>query len=269
MSRFRYSPDMLGFLRRGYKRMRLQELTRAFNEAYGLDKSEQQIKCCLSNHGFTSGRPPGTPKGTLRLFTQQQMGFIQAHYGDMGRARVTQALNNAFGTQFTRAQVTAFINNHRLYSARTGHFLPGQTPWNAGMKGWQAGGRSVETQFKPGRPAHEARNYCPIGSLRTSKDGYIERKVTDDPSVVPARRWVGVHRLIWEAAHGPIPGGHVVVFLDADKQNLDQDNLRCVPRGVLATLNKLGLNDTSGEARRAAILTCEVINKTNKIEACA
>jgi len=62
------------------------------------------------------------------------------------------------------------------------------------------------TQFKKGdRLGAAQHNYVPIGSLRVSKDGYLERKVTDDPSFVPNRRWVSVHRLVWEAAHGPVP----------------------------------------------------------------
>jgi hypothetical protein len=97
-------------------------------------------------------------------------------------------------------------------------FRPGLTPWNKGARGstgTQEGCRA--TQFKPGRAASEAANYAPIGSLRISKDGYAERKVTDDPGIVPARRWVAVHRLVWEAARGPIPAGHAVVFRPGQK----------------------------------------------------
>lgn len=91
-------------------------------------------------------------------------------------------------------------------------FKPGHKPHNAGHKGWQAGGRSVQTQFRKGQMAGQAaRNYKPIGSLRINADGYLERKVTD-AHPVPARRWVGVHRLVWESAHGQVPPGHVVRF---------------------------------------------------------
>lgn len=106
-------------------------------------------------------------------------------------------------------------------------FVPGAKAWNKGLQGVagiQAGCRA--TQFKKGRPANEAHNYVPIGSLRLSKDGYLERKVTDEPKIVPARRWVFVHRLIWEAAHGVIPPGGCVVFRDGLRTNvLDQITL--------------------------------------------
>jgi hypothetical protein len=90
-------------------------------------------------------------------------------------------------------------------------FQPGLQPWNKGTH-FTAGGRSAETRFKPGRPANESANYLPIGTLRVNMDGYLERKVTDDREIVPARRWVAVHRLVWIEANGPIPAGHVVVF---------------------------------------------------------
>lgn len=33
---------------------------------------------------------------------------------------------------------------------RASQFKPGHATWNAGMKGWKAGGRSAETRYKPG-----------------------------------------------------------------------------------------------------------------------
>lgn len=95
-------------------------------------------------------------------------------------------------------------------------------------------GRSVETRLKPGRPAHQARNYVPIGGLRVTRDGTLERKVTDDPHIAPARRWVAVARLVWEAANGPIPKGHVVRFKDgmrtAEESEITVDRLECISR---------------------------------------
>ena len=85
-------------------------------------------------------------------------------------------------------------------------FQPGATPWNKGQH-YQALGRSIDTQFKPGARPHTWR---PVGSLRVNADGYLQRKLTD--TRYPPRDWVAVHRTVWEAAHGPVPGQHVVVF---------------------------------------------------------
>lgn len=111
-------------------------------------------------------------------------------------------------------------------------FKPGQIPWNKGIH-FEAGGRSHETQFKKGQMSGAAqRKYVPIGTLRISKDGYLERKMTDDPSLMPTRRWTAVHRLVWEAAHGPIPAGHIVVYRKGMKTAVEEeitvDRLECI-----------------------------------------
>lgn len=93
-------------------------------------------------------------------------------------------------------------------------FQKGHIPANKGIK---QPGRVLPTSFTPGRPAHEAHNYVPIGTEKLSKDGYLMRKVTDDPSLKPVRRWEFVHRLVWAEANGPIPEGHAVCFKQGQK----------------------------------------------------
>lgn len=121
-------------------------------------------------------------------------------------------------------------------------FAPGHVTWNKGVKGVCGTHQNCRrTQFKKGDPVQGRHNYQPIGSERLSKDGYIERKITDDQSIVPARRWIGVHRLVWEDANGPVPRGHVVCFrpgcktAEADKITLE--SLELVSRKELARRN--------------------------------
>ncbi|MFP3428777.1 HNH endonuclease signature motif containing protein [Paraburkholderia sp. SIMBA_061] len=119
---------------------------------------------------------------------------------------------------------------------------PGNTPWNKGKKGVSGHHPNTRrTQFQKGSMSGAAQhNYVPIGTERLSKDGYLERK-TNDEHPVPARRWVGVHRLVWEAAHGPVPRGHVVCFLpgrrSADAEKITLDALELVSRAELARRN--------------------------------
>lgn len=119
-------------------------------------------------------------------------------------------------------------------------FPKGNVPFNKGVKGWQAGGRAATTQFKKGvRQGVAVKLYQPIGAERVSKDGYLERKVNDD---LPLQaRWRGVHRIVWEAAHGPIPPGHAVAFLPgkhtADAARITVDCLELVSRAELMRRN--------------------------------
>lgn len=159
----------------------------------------------------------------------------------------------------------------RNEGCRGSHFKAGQSSWNKGRKGWRAGGRSAETRFQKGSMSGAAQhNYVPVGSLRISKDGYLERKVTDDPNLYPARRWSGVHRLVWEAANGPVPPGHAVVFLPgrrtANESAITLDAVELVTRAELMRRNTRHrfpkeLNDLI--ALKAA-LTRKINNKERK-----
>jgi hypothetical protein len=105
---------------------------------------------------------------------------------------------------------------------KANQFKKGQKAWNDGVKGSTGTHPNCRrTQFKKGERTGAAhKNWVPIGTERLSKEGYLERKVTDDPAVQFQRRWVGVHRLVWESVHGPVPKGHMVCFLPGKKTNV-------------------------------------------------
>jgi hypothetical protein len=159
-----------------------------------------------------------------RFWTDHERAVLRALYPEYSAAECAQALGRGIASVYNEAHKLGLSkpidwiarrarerSQEPTHGGRAHLFTKGITPWNKGVP-FQSGGRSAETQFKPGRPAHEASNWLPIGSERINADGYLERKTTDDPGLVPARRWTAVHRLVWEAAHGPIPPGFIVVF---------------------------------------------------------
>ncbi|EWC39606.1 HNH endonuclease signature motif containing protein [Stutzerimonas stutzeri] len=116
-----------------------------------------------------------------------------------------------------------------------GRFKPGHQAWNAGRKGWQAGGRAKDTQFKLGhRPSNTWR---PIGAERTDKGGILYRKVADTGD--KKADWKAAHVLVWEEHNGPVPEGRIVIFLDRDRQNFDPENLIAVTRAYNMRRNSI------------------------------
>lgn len=152
---------------------------------------------------------------TNRPWTDDDDALLRALAPDWPADMLTRVLRRTAAAINQRALRLGIRKSAEFLATHSqGRFRPGQPPANKGVRrppGW-APGRMRETQFRPGRKAELAHNYRPIGSLRVTRDGILERKTTDDPTLPPARRWRAEHALAWEAAHGPIPAGHIVVF---------------------------------------------------------
>lgn len=145
-------------------------------------------------------------------------------------------------------------------STNSGRFMPGQKSWNKGLKGVCFGGK--ETQFKPGQRGGRATElYQPIGAERITADGYRGRKVNDD--MPPHKRWRFVHLIVWEAAHGAVPRGHVIRFINGDKADIRLDNLECISRRELMRRNTV--HNYPEELRQVIRLKAVVTRKINDL----
>lgn len=154
---------------------------------------------------------------TLRINWPRFPAFLIAHVLGRGRAAVYRRANQ-LGLEkahdFETQPLACLWNGTQEPGSVAARFKPGTVPPNKGLRrpGW-APGRMAATQFKKGRPASESRNYVPIGTEKVDpKRKVLMRKVTDDPSIFPAQRWRPVHVMVWEAEHGQVPAGHIVIF---------------------------------------------------------
>lgn len=168
-------------------------------------------------------------KSARKTWTECDLALLRSRFADARTDDLATALGRSYSTVAQKAAKLGIRKSAEYLASPAAHrldgvkglgtrFEPGQPAWNKGLKGVVGVQEACRaTQFKKGRPPNEARNYVPIGSLRVCADGYLEQKVTDDQTIAAARRWTAVHRLVWEAAHGPIPDGHVVVFRAGQK----------------------------------------------------
>jgi hypothetical protein len=66
-------------------------------------------------------------------------------------------------------------------------------------------------------------------------------------------KWKEKHRYIWEQAHGKIPEGMMIIFLDQNRQNCDLENLAMVSRAEEILLKQYGLYSNNREETLAGI----------------
>jgi hypothetical protein len=199
-------------LRRLYPTMDTRALARQMQRSY------ESVKSKASVLGLLKGR---------HVWTAAEIRAIKKRYPHENTKLIAADLGIELGMVFRKAKrlglakTPAYMASPAACRLRRGdevgkayRFQKGIVPANKGLRrpGYSPG-NMASTQFKKGQMSGAAQhNYVPIGTYRICADGLLERKCTDDPSIFPARRWVGVHRLVWEAAHGPIPSGHVVRF---------------------------------------------------------
>ena len=215
-------------------------------------------------------------------WTAEAIETLRRMYPDHSAAAIGKVLGRAPGSIYYKAtklgleksaDFMASVSSGRIMRGKKSpamqatQFKPGLTPWNKGKPGVTGLHPNCRpTQFKAGRSPEESRNYVPIGSLRINADGYLERKTTDDRGLMPARRWTAVHRLVWEAAHGPLAKGLIVVFKGprtAVLEHITVDRLECITRAENARRNHP--KNRSPEYARLVQLRGAITRQVNRI----
>jgi hypothetical protein len=164
----------------------------------------------------------------MRFFTKREDDFLRENYTKIPCKRMAKMLGRTEGTARQRLKLLGItIPPECIQKFRNeSYFKKGQSPINKG-KTWNEfmskKGRknSRKTCFKKGQLAL---NKKPLGSMRITKNGYLEVKILEP------NKWQAYHRLMWEETFGPIPKGGVVRFVTSDKMNVQPFNLELIDR---------------------------------------
>lgn len=111
----------------------------------------------------------------------------------------------------------------------------------------------LESMMKKG---HKPHNYKPVGAIIYDKDGYKVIKVSDEGR--QRDKWCYLHRYNWEKAHGEIPQGYIVIFLDGDKENCSLDNLALIDRREHAVMTRQRLRTSDIELTKTGIAVAKL-----------
>lgn len=207
--------------------------------------------------------------------------YIRKNYPDRPTKEIAAALGRSELSVYNQAQILkiskseAYMAGPQACRLRRGdnvgksfRFTAGHVPANKGLRrpGYSPG-RMKETQFRKGeRKGIAIKLYKPIGTERTSKDGYLERKINDDMPL--QKRWRAVHLIVWEEVNGPLPKGHAVAFKNGKKDDVRLDNLVLVTRAELMRRNTIHNYPIEiVDAVRAVTSLTRAIKKEKNVEA--
>lgn len=245
----RYPKEVKAFIAEHVKGTTTKDLVVLVNETFGPIFTESKMKSYKSNNKLKSGTPIGLPAGRpTKLYPKEIKEFIKANHVGVGPKDMMDQLNKTFGTSYSREQIKHYYGNHGINSGLDGQFPKGHIPPNKGRKGYHSPG-SEKGWFKKG---HRPVNHKPLGSERVDVDGYTLIK-TAEPNV-----WRPKHKVIWEEKNGEVPEGCVLTFLDADKLNINLENLALITMAESLELTRSNLRSENAEFTKTGILIVKV-----------
>lgn len=182
-----------------------------------------------------------------------ELAFLREHYADTATADIAFVLRRAIKGVHAKAHDLGLLKSAawlssaasgriraQQHAGRMSRFPKGHVPWNKGRPMPEhVRTAAAATQFKPG---HRPQTWVPVGSTRLSKDRTLQVKLTD--TGYTPRDWVPLALLVWEAAHGPAPAGHVVVArpplrIPTDPLAITAADLECISRAELMRRNSI------------------------------
>ena len=250
----KYTQEHIDYLREISPGRYNDEVTKLFNEKFGLNVTDTAIRTLRQRHGIKLTVPRAR-----RQYTDEQFDYLK-ELSALGlfNAEITRLFNERYGTKRTEAAIQIQRMKHGMKTVARNYWKPGHTPWNKGKRGWCADG-CKKTWFKKG---HIPQTWVPVGSERVNTDGYIDVKVQDGQG---PRNWKGKHIIIWEHHHGrPVPSGHAIIFGDGNNRNFDPENLILVSRAQLVRMNQRGLIKNDAALTKTGVLIADVLNRAGE-----
>ena len=101
------------------------------------------------------------------------------------------------------------------------------------------------------------RNRKPVGTVKRH-GRFLNIKIN-------ATQWQTLHRFTWERYHGKkVPEGFMIAFADGNSDNVDIDNLVCVPESISLVISHNNKANTSDPNLNKAIMLTEALNSMVK-----
>ena len=168
-------------------------------------------------------------------YTPERILFLKTHGTDMSTKELCSALNKQFNTTHSAQSVRTTAKKHGVRKSQEQRSAVMQA------RGAKLGASCIVNGYE----------YIRVGKGK----GFYQN-------------WARKSRLVWEAQHGVIPEGYMVVFLNGDTLDCRPQNLACISKSVAARMARghgKKLWSSFEEVTRAAIKACELDEALSKL----
>lgn len=219
-----------------------------------------------------------------KFYTEEMLNYLRENVEGASMKELTERFNERFGTNVTREAIKSCVNSRgwgnglfhksRIFPEEVRRFMAENCQGNRARemvvllketfgKDWTE--EQVARYYKKhGIKSGVASRYMPIGSLVFRTGEWYYEKVADGPN--SNDNWRSKHVMVWEQSYGPVPKGHMVIFLNGNRRDYSLENLALCPKDVGLEVNSRGLRFTNPEATRAGMLIAELCLKVRRME---
>lgn len=162
---------------------------------------------------------------SYHAYTKEEIEYLEINSRNMTRKQLTDSFNEKYGTDISVKSITNKCNSLKSFGKEERHN---------------------------------------VGDIVKRSDGYLLIKVSNDKNIPKYKRWVLLHRFVWEENFGNIPDGKVVIFKDSDKGNCDISNLALVDKGVSSIMARCGLYSRESSVTEFSINVATLIKSINQ-----
>jgi len=206
----------------------------------------------------------------MRIYSLALIAFIKKKALTVSSTKELVVLvNKRFGIELSYNQMRGIKRYYGIFSGKAGRqtifspqiidFMKERAPYVTykGLKNMvnsRFKTRYTTEQIRNGRKNHVKlpKKRFPLLTEIIDNQGYLNIKVSTD-SLIPKENWKRKHIWIWEKVNGPVPNGHVLIFLDGCKTNCVIENLALVSKGEHALLNQFELRFKDPEMTKKGI----------------
>jgi hypothetical protein len=204
---------------------------------------------------------------TRHKWTPKEIRFLEKNIVGRSYAEMTNLFNRRFKTHFETEQVRSCCKYRKIYNGRTRKIVtPAQKKWlreNVPGKSFIIITDLFNSRFDTDFTPLQIRGFCNKQVIMAGKRFYRELPVGAERVwksrkkvfvKMPDGSWLLKHYAVWEKAHGKIPTGHKVIFLDRNTSNFVLKNLELVTNSEVIHLQNSGFWCNDREVSRTALV---------------
>ena len=223
---------MIEWLRENYEKRSTAENAKLFEQEFDIEINANSL-INLNKRTLKLKAPRKKPE--FQKFTPEMIEWVKENYHLRSWGENQVLMRERFGVSISKSSLLRLREKYGLERRPPGgRFEKGHVPKNKGVKidrDSDAYRKMSRTFFKKGNDSNVRFKELDVAVRFHRKSGCWFKWIK------VGGRFRQLNRYIWESAHGPIPGGHVIKHIDGDTTNCDSENLRCISRRVLARLN--------------------------------